>query len=126
MSLASGLILHQVDLTRRFCIYTVGGSAREAPRHIATVSGTSLRELARGRLCRTIDLLPSILFLQPLMMCWRLTAGWTIAEYAGLRSRETRPEEIWRLYLSRASPPNRCPPGPFLLGRLLCPVTDLT
>src|ERR1700720_4534066 len=120
MSLASGFILHQADLTRRFCIYTVGGSAREAPGPIATLSGTSLREPAPGHLCRTIDLLPSILFLQALMMCWRLSAGWTIAEYAGLRSLETRPEEIWRLYLSRASPPNRCPPRPFLLGRLPC------
>src|SRR5216684_3490708 len=95
MSPASGFILPQVDLTRRFCIYTVGGSAREAPGPIATLSDTSLRQPARGHLCRTIDLLPSILFLQRLMMCWRLTAGWTIAGYAGLPSRETLPEEIW-------------------------------
>src|SRR5882762_4215152 len=118
MSPASGFNLHQVDLTWRFCIYTVGGSAREAPGPIATLSGTSLREPARGHLCRTIDLLPSILFLQPLMMCWRRTAGWAIAGYGGLPSPETLPEEISRWYLPRASPPRRCPSRPFLLERL--------
>src|ERR1700730_3846800 len=120
MSPASGFILHQADLTRRFCIYTVGGSAREAPGPIVTLSGTSLREPAPGHLCRTIDLLPSILFLQPLMMCWRLSAGWTIAEYAGLPSRETLLEEIWRSYWPRASPPTRCQPRPLLLEPLPC------
>src|SRR5712692_7127701 len=126
MSLASGFILRQVDLTRRFCMCTAGGSTQEAPKHIATLSGTSPRGRAPGRLCRTIALLPSILFLQPLMMCWQLTAGWTIAGYAGLPSQETLPEEIWRWCLPRASPAKPCPPRPFLLERLHCRLTDLT
>src|ERR1700674_2454497 len=117
---ASGFILPQVDLTRRFCIYTVGGSAREAPGPIATLSGTLLREAARGHLCRTIDWLPSILSRQLSMMCSRPTAGWTVAGYGGLPSPETLLEEIWRWYLPRASPPKRCPPRPFLLERLHC------
>ena len=99
---------------------TAGGSSREALRPIVTLSDTSPRGRAPERLCRTIDLLPSIRFLQPLMMRWRLTAGWTIAEYAGLPLRETLPEEIWRSYLPRASPPMRCAPRPFWLERRHC------
>ena len=106
---------------------TAGGSSREAPRPIATLSGTSPRGRARGRLCRTIDSLPSIRFPQPLMMCWRRTAGWTTAGYAGLPLPETLPEEIWRSYWPRASPPKRCPAKAILVGvAALSPVTDLT
>src|SRR5579862_3987654 len=118
MCRASGFILRQVDLARRFSICTVGGFTPEAPRHIAILSGTSLRGRARGHLSRTIGSLPSILFLQLLTMCWRVTAGSMKAGYAGLPSPETLPEEISRWSLPRASAPKRCPPRLPLLERL--------
>ena len=72
-------------------------------------------------------MLPSILFLQPLMMCWRLSAGWTIAEYVGLRSRETLPEEIWRSVLVSCVAAKPVPAKAILVGAAaLSPVTDLT
>ena len=127
MSRASGFILRQVDLARRFCMCTAGGSTREAPGHIATLSGTSPRGRARGHLCRTIDLLPSIRFLQPLMMCWRLTAGWTTAGYAGLLSPETLPEEISALVLASCVAARAVSAKATLVGAAaLSPVTDLT
>jgi hypothetical protein len=96
------VILRQVDLARRCCMCMAGGSTREAPGHIGTLSGTSPRGRTRGRLCPTIAWLPSILFLQPLTMCWPPSAGWTTAGYAGLPSPETLLEEISRWYLRRA------------------------
>ena len=104
-----------------------GGSAREAPGPIAILSGTSPRGRARGHLCRTIGLLPSIRFLQPLTTCWRLTAGWTKAGYAGLPSPETLPEEISRWYLRRAVTARDVSAKATLVGvAALSPVTDLT
>src|SRR5260370_16032893 len=120
MSRASGFIPRQVDVGRRVWIWTAGGLAPEAPRHIAILSGTLPRGRARGHLYRTIGLLPSILFLQLLTMCWRVTAGSMKAGYAGLPSPETLPEEISRWYLPRASAPNWCPPRLLSLERLQC------
>jgi len=51
VSRASGASLRQSNLTRPFCMCTAGGSSREPPQPIATLSGTSPRRRARRRLC---------------------------------------------------------------------------
>ena len=106
---------------------TADGSSREAPGPIATLSDTSPRGRARGRLYRLCAWLPSILFLRLLMMCWRFTAGWTIAGYAGLPSPETLPEGIWRWSSPRAVAATAVSAKATLVGvAALSPVTDLT
>jgi len=109
------------------CIYTVGGSAQEAPGPIATWFGHIAARAGTRAFVRTIDLLPSILFLQRLMTCWRRTAQMDDSGYAGLPSTGDSAEEIWRWYLPSCVAAKAVPVKTILVGAAaLSPVTDLT
>jgi len=82
------------------------------------------REGGHEALCRTIALLPSIRFLQPLTMCWRRTAGWTTWDTADCRHRGLLPGEL-ALVLASCVAAKAVPAKAVLLERRLLAVTDL-
>src|ERR1700676_2611733 len=104
---------------RRSSTCTVVGSTLDPPRPTATLSGILQREPERGRLSRTIGLLPNILFRRPQTMCWHVTKVLPGGTFTGLLLRETPLEAIWHSY-SRRALPAKPPPSTRLLSELPC------
>src|SRR5439155_1615180 len=89
---------------RRSSTCTVAGSTLGPPRPTAILSGILLQGRERGRLSRTIGLLPNILFRRPRTTCWRVTEDLRIGTFTGSLLRETPLGATSHSYSRRALP----------------------
>src|SRR5258706_10101195 len=85
---------------------SVVGLTLAPPKHTAILSGILQRERERGRLSRTIGLLPNIHFRLPRTTCWHVTKDLPRGTFTGSLLRETPLEAIWHSYSRRALPAN--------------------
>src|SRR5882757_11059365 len=83
---------------RRSSTCTVAGLILDPPKPIAISSGILQRERERGRLFRTIDLLPNIHFRRPRTMCWPVIEDLPGGTFTESLLRETPPAAISHSY----------------------------
>jgi len=117
-----GLWVHPADWRSGEAITstcTVVGLTLAPPKHTAILPGILQRERERGRLSRTIGLLPIIHFRQPRATCWHVTKDLPRGTFTGLLLPETPLEAIWHSDLRRALPA-KPPPSTRLLSELPC------